>query len=134
MTELSTETYILYNKTISGREMSWAKIIGGETSGSETSRSKKSSGETSWVRNVQVQKVRRRNVLVQNLRGQNVHVQNIKGRNVLVQKGKGRRIKYDLYPLFLIVRISRVFRKLPRPNPVATSQGSNCLHRTQERL
>ena len=53
MTELSTETYILCNKTIiRGRnvlvqnvkgETSWSEKSGGETSGS-----KKSEGETSW--------------------------------------------------------------------------------------
>ena len=84
MTELSTEKYILYNKT----------IIRG--------------------RNVLVQHVRGRNILVRNVRkrnvlgakrpvpkrttakrpgpkslGQNGQVQNIKGRNVLVQKRQG---------------------------------------------
>ena len=61
MTELSTETYILYNKTIiRGRNVLVQHIRGetswSETSGSETLRSKKSRDETSWVRNVQVQK------------------------------------------------------------------------------
>ena len=52
MTELSNETYILYNKVIIRGEMSWSKMLGdetswSETSGSETSRSQKSRGETS---------------------------------------------------------------------------------------
>ena len=72
MTELSTETYILYNKTIIWGQnlLVQNEMLGGETScsetsGSETSRSKKFRGETPWVWNVQVQKVRGRNVLVQ---------------------------------------------------------------------
>ena len=92
MTELSTETY---------PEMSWSKMLGGETSwsetsGSETSRSKKSRGETSWVRIIQIQKVRGRNVLVQNLRGQSVQT-------VWVRKVRVRKHFLSLH--FMIVKL-----------------------------
>ena len=59
MTKLSTETYILYNKT----------IIRG--------------------RNVLVQNVRGRNILVRNIRERNVQVQNVPWRNVLGAKRPG---------------------------------------------
>ena len=66
MTELSSETYILYNKTIIWGHNVLVQMWGG---GGETKRPaakcpKKSRGETSWVRNIQVQNVRGRNVLV----------------------------------------------------------------------
>ena len=49
MTELSIETYILYNKIIIRGEMSWSKMLGDETSWSKTSGSETSRGETRLV-------------------------------------------------------------------------------------
>ena len=104
MTELSTETYISYNKTvIMGQNVLVQKGRGwnvpdqtcqkGETTWSETSRSETSRSKKVWGRNVQVQKVRGRNFLVQNVSGRNIQVQNVRGRNVLVQNVRGLNVQ-----------------------------------------
>ena len=106
MTEISTETYILYNKTIIKGRKVLVQNARGETFCPKRPRAKRPGpgpsahfrsfrtrsvnlaklflGETVWS-----QKSGERNVKVQNVRGLNVQIQNYMGRNVLSNKSGG---------------------------------------------
>ena len=117
MTELSTETYILYNKTINrgrnvlvqnvrakrlgpkrpGAKRPGSKCPAAKRPGCGTSRSKESGIETSWSKisggKTSRSKISRGETLwTKNVRGRNDLVRNVRERNVQVQNVRGRNV------------------------------------------